>query len=164
MQKNHSKVTQILSLVVLIGILVVISVSILLAVMITHLSHDAATDVYPELAYMQVPILAMALSIIALFIIACVLGFAFVVLIMRGGVYSKRAIQLMRYMGLCFFMIVVPLIIFHIYTYLHQVTSISNLYALFAAGVSFVIACIFFLFAGLIEQGSHYKEENDLTI
>ena len=165
MKKVHSKKNFILSVLIILGLTVVIAMACLLMLFLSEASQELISMTpNSDVAYMRDPLLIMSWSIIVLFILACVLAIIFIIVIMRGGVYTSRSIKLIKYMALLFYLMLIPAISMILYIFSNIGLDISVVYLGIGVVLAIVIGSIFLLFAGLIQEGSRYKEENELTI
>jgi len=169
MTNNQSKKQRLLPrfriIIIIGGMLVVIAITIAAAIFLVPFSEEfASSETYAYLSFMRVPVLLMVESVIALFLVACILSIPLLAGIYKGRPFSSTSIRLLHLMKVCFFLMIAPLIALVIYTESHVTGSITNLYCILGMGIAFVIANIFGLFATLIERASEFEQEINLTI
>ena len=160
-----SGVSFLLSVVVLLGLLLLIAITVVAGVIVYDMSeYIVSLPDYVYLAHMQIPVLIFCEAILVLFIAAFILMIPFFIKVIRKQFYTQKSIFLIRLIGLCFYLMVLPAVALVLYTEANVPASITNLYVCAGIIIAVVIGSIFWLFAALIQEGRHYKEENELTI
>ncbi len=163
--KNFSPLTKILVGLIIISLVFGIVFSIVGIIYGRALSFEIANDpAYADIKYMRLPVLIMCALVLVLFIIACLIAIPFFIRIIQGKFYTAFSIKLIRLIGLCFYLMIVPAISLIIYTSINVAGSITNLWVLFGACIAFVAGSILMLCANLMSEGRLYKDEIDLTV
>lgn len=153
------------AILILAGMVAVVAITIVASYVLVVLSEDvASTDSLQYLAFMRLPVLLMLESVLLLFLAACILALPILLQISQGKPFTLRSIRLLRGISICFFLMILPLVVLIIYTESHVPGSITNIYAVLGIGIVFLVGNIFGLVAALIEKASEFEQEVSLTI
>ena len=152
-------------IIIIVGMMVVTAITVAAAIFLIPFSEEFAnSETYQYISFMRLPVLLMVESVIAFFLVACILSIPLLISIYQGRPFSLTSVRILRVMKICFFLMILPLIALVIYTENHVTGSITNLYCVLGMGIAFVIANVFGLFATLIERASEFEQEINLTI
>ncbi|MHC1785707.1 MAG: DUF2975 domain-containing protein [Christensenellales bacterium] len=156
-------IVKLLVLLILPGMVFVMALTLGAGAYLFPLSQEVARA-NPNVAFMRLPVLLIAQGLLLLFLLACGLSLPLLIRVLRARIYARSAVRLLRGMGLCFITMIPLFLGLILYTRAHVSGSITNLYCLLGAGLALVAGCILFLFAQVLAQGAHYKQEVDLTV
>ncbi|MDD4140934.1 MAG: hypothetical protein PHX81_11975, partial [Eubacteriales bacterium] len=87
-----SYANRILTLILMAGLLALMFVSIVGGVVLNDLSFDVARA-NPELGHLRVPVLAIGLSLIGIFIVCLILGEILLGRIVRGCIFTESSVR-----------------------------------------------------------------------
>ena len=153
------------AVIIMAGMVAVVAITLVASYLLVILSKDVASyDSFQYIAYMRLPVMLMLESVVLLFLIACILAFPVLIQISQGKPFTLKSIRLLRGIAICFFLMIMPLVILIVYTEIHVHGSITNLYAVLGIGIVFIVGNIFGLLAKLIEKASDFEQEVSLTI
>lgn len=127
------------------------------------LSHDVARA-NPTITYMRVPVLLMAWAFLGCVLAALVLTFLLLKRIQRDNIFENESVRLLKGIGLCSYLAILPLVILLFYTAANVSGSITNLYVVLGIFAMILIGIFFYLIAALFQKAVDYKHEVDLTV
>lgn len=151
------------SLIVELGVLFAMLLTLALGVYLVPLSHDVAAA-NPTITYMRVPVLLMAWAVLACALAALLMAFLLLERIRKNRIFEQKSVSLLKGIGVCALIAIIPMIILILYTRAHVAGSITNLWVMFGIFVLIIAAVFFFLIATLFQKAVDYKEEIDLTV
>lgn len=163
--KNYSLMTKLFAVFLILSLVVVILISVAIIFWGNSMSIKLAEDpAYADIKHMRLPVLIMCVSVWVLFIIACLIAIPFLFRVMQRKFYTKSSILMIRMMGCCFYLMILPAVILYFYTKANVAGSITNLWVFFGAFIALVVGSLFMLVANLMNEGQLYKDEVDLTV
>jgi hypothetical protein len=160
---NLSKGNRIITVTIMVVLFFLMAVCILAGAVLQQMSLDVASA-NPDLVSMRIPVLAMGLGLIALFVANLVLAEILLSRILGGRIFQESSARLLKGMSGLFLMGLVPLAALFVYTELNVGGSITQIYVLFGAIVFLTAGLVFRLLANLISNASRFKQEVDWTV
>ena len=130
---------------------------------LVEISHDVAWD-NPTITYMRVPVLLIAWAFLAFVLAALVLAFLLFERIRKDSIFETQSVRLLKGIGLCGFIAIIPLVVLFFYTRANVGGSITNLYVILGVVALILIGIFFYLIAALFLKAVDYKQEVDLTV
>lgn len=129
------------------------------------LSYELTRE-YPEVAYMQMPVLFLVFFALGFVFSALVAASILLERIRRGKVFEATSVKILRVIGTLLLVAMLPLIaiFFYINAGTPGITNIMNYWVVIGGFILLVLSVFIFLIATLFEQAVLYKQENDLTV
>lgn len=151
------------TVVVELGVIFAILLTLGLGSYLVSLSQEVARA-NPEITFMRIPVLIMGWSFLACVLAGLVLALLLLERIRKDSVFEPKSVNLLKGIGICALVAILPLLILLFYTVAHVVGSITNLYVILGIFVLIIAAIFVFLIAALFQKAVDYKEEVDLTV
>lgn len=118
----------------------------------------------PTISYMRLPVLLMAWGFLAFVLTALVLAFLLLEQIRRDNIFQQKSVRLLKSLGICAFLSILPLGILFFYTRANVGGSITNLYVILGIFAMTLVGIFFFVVSALFQKAVDYKQEVDLTV
>ncbi len=160
---ESSKRNRMLTVIIMAGLSVLIIVSVISGIVLNDYSYGVA-EANPELEHLRIPVLVIALCLIAVFIICLILAEILLVRIIRDSIFTKSSVSILKVISWLFIAGVIPLAVLYVLTALNVEDSVTQIYVILFGIVYLTAGLIFRLWAGLIRDASRFKEEVDLTV
>ncbi|MDD3931703.1 MAG: DUF2975 domain-containing protein, partial [Eubacteriales bacterium] len=113
---------------------------------------------------LRVPVLAIGLSLIGIFIVCLILGEILLGRIVRGCIFTESSVRLLKAISWLFVSGILPLAALYVLTERNVSGSITQIYVILFAVVYVTAGLVFRLWANLIRDASRFKQEVDLTV
>ena len=114
--------------------------------------------------HMQLPVMLLALSELALLLLALIAGLAVIIQLVKNNTYSKTVVRALQLVALSFYAMTVPALALIIYTNLQIGGAITDIWAIIGIIAVLALGSVFWLIAIIINRAILIKAENDLTI
>ena len=155
--------TKVQTVIIEVGVIVGMLLLIVIGAYLVPFSQEVASA-NPTITYMRIPVLIMGWSVLACGLATLVMAILLLNRIRKDQIFEPKSVKLLRGIGWCAYIAILPLIALYIYTEVNVVGSITNLYVMLGMAVLFIIGLFFFMVASLFQKAVDYKEENDLTV